>query len=127
MSSEFHWDSVYQSKQDADVSWTQPDPEPSLSLIRECLPTGRVIDVGGGTSPLISRLLDLGYSVAVLDISQAAIDRARTRLTTRANQIQWIVADVTANPALGKFDVWHDRAMFHFLTSLTIAAPTSIF
>ncbi|MEO5923802.1 MAG: class I SAM-dependent methyltransferase [Bryobacteraceae bacterium] len=116
MINESHWDSVYQSKQDTEVSWTQLDPALSLSLIQGCVDTGRVIDIGGGTSPLAGRLLDHGYSVAVMDISQAALDRARTNLGPRADQVQWIVANVTANPELGTVDVWHDRAVFHFLT-----------
>jgi 2-polyprenyl-3-methyl-5-hydroxy-6-metoxy-1,4-benzoquinol methylase len=110
-----HWNSVYQSRTDAELSWTQADPALSLALIREVCPSGRVIDVGGGTSPLAGRLLELGYSVAVLDISEAAIDSARKRLGDRAAQVAWVVADVTAMPALGEYDVWHDRAVFHFL------------
>ena len=73
--------------------------------------------MGGGTSLLAERLLVRGYAVTVLDISQAAIDRARQRLGTRAGEVGWIVADVTAGPDLGTFDVWHDRAVFHFLTA----------
>ncbi len=117
MSNASHWESVYESKQDLDVSWTLADPKLSLSFIRDCLPTGRVIDVGGGTSPLAGKLLNLGYSVTVVDISQAAIERARTDLGAQADRIQWIVADVTKNPEVGDFEVWHDRAVFHFLTS----------
>ena len=79
-------------------------------------PAGRVIDVGGGTSPLAARLLERGYSVTVLDLSPAAIDRARGRLGTKASDVNWIVADVTKSPSLGTFDMWHDRAVFHFLT-----------
>src|ERR1019366_6659454 len=117
-----HWEAVYESKSDAELSWTQPEPGTSLSLIGEVcpagrVPTGRVIDVGGGTSLLAERLLDRGYSVTVLDISKTAIDRARKRLGARAGQVGWIVADVTADPALGTFDLWHDRAVFHFLTA----------
>jgi SAM-dependent methyltransferase len=112
-----HWESVYASKGDADVSWTQPDPRLSLSLIREVCPQGRVIDVGGGTSVLAQRLLDAGgFAVAVLDISGAALARSRERLGERADAVRWIVADVTAPADLGQFDVWHDRAVFHFLT-----------
>jgi 2-polyprenyl-3-methyl-5-hydroxy-6-metoxy-1,4-benzoquinol methylase len=111
-----HWESVYQAKAEAQVSWTQPEPRLSLSLIREVCPRGRVIDVGGGTSVLAETLAEAGYSVAVLDISEAALDRARKRLGTRADRVDWIVADVTAAPDLGAFDVWHDRALFHFLT-----------
>ena len=117
MNSEAHWESVYQSKQDAEMSWTQPDSALSLALIGECCQAGQVIDVGGGTSPLAGRLAELGYSVAVLDISPAAIDRARARAGARADRIRWMVADVTAHPELGSFDVWHDRAVFHFLTT----------
>src|SRR5579863_8892365 len=117
MSTQEHWESVYASKGDQDLSWTQPEPRMSLSLISEVRRTGRVIDVGGGTSLLAERLLSRGYSVTVLDISQTAIDRARSRLGARASQIHWIVSDVTAYPDLGSFDVWHDRAVFHFLTA----------
>ena len=112
-----HWDAVYTSKSDAELSWTQAEPATSLALIAEACSADSVIDVGGGTSPLAERLLDRGYAVTVLDISQAAIDRARQRLGDRATQVDWMVADVTASPDLGTFDVWHDRAVFHFLTA----------
>jgi len=117
MRAQEYWESVYASKGDQDLSWTQPEPVMSLSLIGEVCPTGRVIDVGGGASLLAERLLDRGYSVTVLDISQTAIDRARNRLGAMANEIHWVAADVTNNPQLGSFDVWHDRAVFHFLTA----------
>jgi len=117
MNTEEHWESLYASKGDRDLSWTQPEPLMSLSLIGEVCPAGRVIDVGGGASILAERLSDRGYAVTVLDISQTAIDRASNRLGARASQIHWIVADVTDNLQLGSFDVWHDRAVFHFLTS----------
>ena len=110
-----HWDSVYESKDDSQWSWTQAAPSLSLALIGEICKTGQVIDVGGGMSPLPARLLDLGYSVTILDVSEVAITRARARLGTRSSQVRWIVADVTANPELGTYDVWHDRAVFHFL------------
>jgi len=112
-----HWESVYASKADAELSWTQADPATSLALIREVSPAGRVIDIGGGTSTLARRLLENGYSVAVLDISEAAIARAREQFGNLAGRVQWIAADVTANPNFGTFDVWHDRAVFHFLTA----------
>jgi len=112
-----HWETVYTSKSDAELSWTQQEPTTSLTLIEDVCPAGRVIDVGGGTSLLAERLLDRGYAVTVLDISQAAIDRARQRLGARITEVSWIVADVTAGPDLGTFDVWHDRAVFHFLTA----------
>jgi SAM-dependent methyltransferase len=110
-----HWESVYTSKGD-DVSWTQPEPRTSLLLIGEVCPRGRVIDVGGGASVLVDRLIDAGYAVAVLDISGAALARSRARLGTRADDVCWIVADVTSVPDVGHHDLWHDRAVFHFLT-----------
>jgi SAM-dependent methyltransferase len=111
-----HWERVYASKTDADLSWIQPDPVLSLALIAEVCPNGSVIDVGGGTSLLPGRLLDRGYSVTVLDISMTAVERGRERLGPAAGSIQWITADVTAIRDVGSFDVWHDRAVFHFLT-----------
>jgi SAM-dependent methyltransferase len=117
MSAREHWESAYASKRDRDLSWTQPEPRVSLSLIGEGCAAGGVIDVGGGAFFLARELLDRGYSVTVLDISQTAMDRARNRLRARASQIHRMVADVTANPDLGSFDVWHDRAVFHFLTA----------
>ena len=111
-----HWDSLYASKSEAELSWTQSEPVLSLSLIQEFSPAGgRVIDIGGGTSPLAGRLTERGYAVTVLDISEAALAHARQRLGPRAGQIRWIAADVTASPDLPEVDVWHDRAVFHFL------------
>ena len=107
-----YWDSVYASKQAEELSWTQADPALSLALIREVCPSGRVIDIGGGTSPLAARLLENGYTAAVVDISQAAIKIARDKYGDR---IEWLVADVTSMPALGEYTLWHDRAVFHFL------------
>ncbi len=95
----------------------QDEPVICLRLIGEVCSSGRVIDVGGGTSVLAERLSDRGYRVTVLDISEAAIERSRKRLGAKASQIQWIAADVTAEPGLEVFDVWHDRAVFHFLAA----------
>jgi SAM-dependent methyltransferase len=116
MATKDHWESVYQTKGDAEVSWTQTDPRLSLSLISEAQRGGSVIDVGGGASVLAGRLLNMGYSVAVLDISRASLDRSAAKLGARSDEVRWIVADVTGAPNLGVFDVWHDRAVFHFLT-----------
>jgi SAM-dependent methyltransferase len=121
-----HWETVYTSKNDAELSWTQAEPATSLALIAEACSIGRVIDVGGGTSLLAESLLDRGYAVTVLDISQAAIERARERLGARAGEVSWIVADVTAGPDLGTFDAWHDRAVFHFLTSASDRAAYAV-
>ncbi len=116
MNAKEHWESIYRSKPDEGLSWTQSEPLLSLELIAQACPTGRVLDIGGGCSLLPDRLLDRGYSVTVLDISDAALDRARVRLGERAQMVNWIVADITAAPGLGSCDVWHDRAVFHFLT-----------
>jgi SAM-dependent methyltransferase len=117
MNKKEHWDSIYLSKSDEDLSWTQLEPLMSLKLIGEARSSGRVIDVGGGNSVLAERLLDRGYTVTVLDISEAALERARKRLGAKASQIHWIAADISSEPNLETFDVWHDRAVFHFLTA----------
>lgn len=112
-----HWDSIYEAKLDSEVSWTESEPQLSLSLIHEVSPNRRIIDIGGGTSVLVDRLLDRGHSIAVLDVSRVAIARAQARLGERARSVRWIVSDVTSNPDLETADVWHDRAVFHFLTN----------
>src|SRR6266496_1180140 len=84
-----HWDAVYRSKSDDELSWTQRTPTTSLALISQvCPPGGAVIDVGGGTSPLATQLLDGGFGVTVLDISAAAMERARARLGERGGRVQ---------------------------------------
>ncbi len=115
-----HWDTVYQTKAPDAVSWYAPHLDTSLKLIQRA--TGdkqaAIIDVGGGESTLVDDLLAEGYAnISVLDISQKAIDVARNRLGEKANQVIWYCADVT-NALLPQhhFDVWHDRAVFHFLT-----------
>lgn len=114
-----HWENVYATKTDSEVSWIQADPRTSFSLINEAASQGTVIDVGGGTSVLAERLIDAGYSLTVLDISEAALARAREKLRDKASQIRWVAADITAIDNVGTFDVWHDRAVFHFLTDIT--------
>lgn len=114
-----HWENVYRTKRERDVSWFQETPEVSLELIRA---TGAgiaasIIDIGGGASRLADALLDQGYrSIAVLDLSQQALATSRARLGARAAHVDWIVADVTAWQQTRTFDIWHDRAAFHFLT-----------
>lgn len=112
-----HWDSIYLAKGDQELSWTQPEPIQSLKLIGETCRSGQVLDVGGDTSILAERLSDLGYDVTVLDISETALERSRMRLGAKASHIKWITADILSSPTLGNFDVWHDRAVFHFLTT----------
>lgn len=114
-----HWENVYQTKSSTEVSWYEPDPKQSLNLILEAAveKRGRVIDVGGGQSFLVDRLLDSGFKqVAVLDISSAAIEATKARLGERASKVEWMVADITQAESLGEFDIWHDRAVFHFIT-----------
>ena len=114
-----HWEHVYLTRGETGVSWYQGEPRRSLELIGSVSPAagGRIIDVGGGASVLVDRLLALPFGrIAVLDIAESALGRARTRLGERAGRVEWIAADVTAIEDLGTFDVWHDRAVFHFLT-----------
>ncbi len=114
-----HWEGVYSSKSESAVSWYQDEPRKSLEWIRGVLPAtgGRVIDVGGGASVLVDRLLDLALArLAVLDIADTALKKSQARLEERAESVEWIAADVTTVQDLGVFDVWHDRAVFHFLT-----------
>jgi 2-polyprenyl-3-methyl-5-hydroxy-6-metoxy-1,4-benzoquinol methylase len=113
-----HWQNVYLSKGEQEVSWTQPDPEPSLGLI-ETYALSRdasIVDIGGGTSHLVDALAERGYrALTVLDLSEAALKTAQQRLSAQAAQVQWIAADVTKWQPPHAFDLWHDRAAFHFL------------
>ena len=120
MDRKLHWEHVYTTKAEGEVSWYQHNPKVSIELVRGFCPThGRVIDVGGGASRLVDRLLSEGFQrPAVLDVSQTAIERAKLRLKDRAGGVGWIVGDVTEIGELGRFDLWHDRAVFHFLTDL---------
>lgn len=114
-----HWENIYQTKELKEVSWFQPTPETSLDFFKQfSVPiTAKVIDIGGGDSFLVDHLLDLGYQdISVLDISTAAIDRAKQRLGDKAKNVKWIVADAATFKPTEKYDFWHDRAAFHFLT-----------
>jgi 2-polyprenyl-3-methyl-5-hydroxy-6-metoxy-1,4-benzoquinol methylase len=114
-----HWENVYQTKSSSEVSWYEPEPKRSLDLIVDVAgdARGRVIDVGGGQSLLVDRLLDAGFGpVTVLDISQTAIEATKARMGERASEVEWIAADITERDSLGTFDIWHDRAVFHFVT-----------
>lgn len=116
---EKHWENIYQTKQINEVSWYQPKPETSLKLIAKfnLSKTAKIIDIGGGDSFLVDYLLDLGYqNITVLDISATAIEKAKKRLGKLADKINWIVSDINDFEPTEKFDLWHDRAAFHFLT-----------
>ena len=115
-----HWEKVYSTKELREVSWYQPNPKASLDFIAGFnLPKdASIIDIGGGDSFLTDRLLESGFTnITVLDISEAAINRARQRLGNRAGMIKWIVSDVTEFTPMDSYDFWHDRATFHFLTT----------
>jgi SAM-dependent methyltransferase len=121
MQSKDHWEKVYTTKATDTVSWFQPHADFSVGLIKA---TGvsrdaSIIDVGGGASTLVDDLLANGYSnLSVLDLSAAALAAARKRLGQRAARVQWIEADITkAKLPVNRFNVWHDRAVFHFLTT----------
>jgi len=114
-----HWEKVYSTKQPDEVSWTQEKPETCLNFIRSFnLPkSAAIIDIGGGDSKLADFLLEEGYTnISVLDISEHAIERAKKRLGPRADQVTWIVSDITEFNPVQSYDIWHDRATFHFLT-----------
>ena len=114
-----HWEKVYNTKKPAEVSWYQNYPALSMDLIAfaKIDKDQKVIDVGGGASVLVDAVLDKGFKdVTVLDISSKAIQHARERLGQRAQSVQWIEADITQFDPPQQYDVWHDRAVFHFLT-----------
>jgi 2-polyprenyl-3-methyl-5-hydroxy-6-metoxy-1,4-benzoquinol methylase len=122
MDAQKHWERIYGTKSPDQVSWYRPHLETSLSLIERVAPdrSRSIIDVGGGASTLVDDLSAHGYrNVAVLDISQAALEIARTRLGAASQWVRWLQADVTEPAAFSAkaYDVWHDRAVFHFLTT----------
>jgi len=113
-----HWQNVYQTRGEQEVSWSQPQPEPSLGLIERFAPgrNAAIVDIGGGASRLVDALLERGHeAVTVLDLSEAALGSARERLGARAASVRWVAADVTRWQPPDAFDIWHDRAAFHFL------------
>ncbi len=114
-----HWEHIYKNKQLAEVSWYQPVPQTSLDFVGQLgiRKTAKIIDIGGGDSFFVDELLDRGYTdITVLDISEAAIERAKERLGERADRVKWIVRDVVQFNPEEQYDLWHDRAAFHFLT-----------
>lgn len=114
-----HWEKIYRTKQLDEVSWYQSIPETSLDFFRDYdIPLdARIIDIGGGDSFFVDYLLSKGYqSITVLDISQTAIERAKYRLGDKAAMVEWIITDITDFKPTQQYDVWHDRAAFHFLT-----------
>ena len=118
-SNKAHWETIYTTKTPEQVSWTQEKPAISLELIEAVnLPkSAKIIDIGGGDSLLVDFLLEAGYSeITVLDISQAALDRAKKRLGSKAALVTWICSDILDFKPTEMYQLWHDRAAFHFLT-----------
>ncbi|MEO5805078.1 class I SAM-dependent methyltransferase [Devosia sp.] len=114
-----HWENVYNNKGDQEVSWFEDSPHLSLRLINQAGATSddAVVDVGGGASRLVDALVANGQAhITVLDLSAAALDRARSRLSG-ARQVDWVVSDITTWSPPRQFNIWHDRAAFHFLTT----------
>jgi len=115
-----HWEGVYAKKTPVEVSWYQLEPAVSLELIVSTGigHAGKVIDVGGGASVLVDKLLGQGFQdLTVLDVSSKALEYAKERLGSRAEAVKWMEADATEFESPEKYDLWHDRAVFHFLTS----------
>jgi 2-polyprenyl-3-methyl-5-hydroxy-6-metoxy-1,4-benzoquinol methylase len=117
-----HWEGVYTTKGEKEVSWYQDNPAPSLDLIAltGVSKQASIVDIGGGASRLVDQLLAQGFErLTVLDLSAAALDAAKTRLGEKAAKVRWEVADITTWESPGSYDLWHDRAAFHFLTEQT--------
>ena len=114
-----HWEGIYTNKSENELSWFQKNPVPSLELIGRVGATAdsAIIDIGGGASRLVDNLVERRFEdVTVLDLSEAALETTKARLGDDAGQVDWIVADVTVWEASKAYDIWHDRAAFHFLT-----------
>jgi len=115
-----HWEDVWARKKSNEVSWYQQEPKTSLEMILSTNPSkdAEIIDVGGGDSKLVDKLLELGFkNITVLDISAKALKRAQERLEQRVDRIKWIECDIREFDSDYKYDIWHDRALLHFLTS----------
>lgn len=114
-----HWEHIYETKSSSELSWTQASPTSSLEFVHSfSLPhNARIIDIGGGDSKFVDALLAEGYSdITVLDISAAALNRAKERLGERASAVNWVVSDIRDFQPDRPYDLWHDRAAFHFFT-----------
>lgn len=115
-----HWDAIYQADPGHTGSWFQSGPEVSLRMLNaaDVGPADSVVDVGGGESRLVDRLVERGFrDLSVLDVSAAALQTTRHRLGSTAPRVQWLVQDVLTWQPTRRYDVWHDRAVFHFLTT----------
>ena len=118
MSRKEHWENIYANKQMNEVSWFQQEPTTSLALIQKNTQSkdDAIIDIGGGDGFLVDNLLELGYTnITVLDISANAINKAKERLGINADKVKWIISDMIEFIPAEKYDIWHDRAVFHFM------------
>ncbi|MCU7614508.1 class I SAM-dependent methyltransferase [Chryseobacterium sp. GMJ5] len=114
-----HWETVYETKNPEQVSWTQEVPKISIEFIKtfNLDKSAKIIDIGGGDSKLVDFLIEQGFeNITVLDISRAALEKAQKRLGKKGEKINWVESDILDFKPVEKFDVWHDRAAFHFLT-----------
>jgi len=117
MDRQTHWQTVYTSKGESEVSWFQDSPHPSIDLIAltGAARDAAIVDIGGGASRLVDAMMDAGYTdLSILDLSEAALVAARARLGQRASKVRWIATDVTMWEPERTYDVWHDRAALHF-------------
>ncbi len=115
-----HWEIVYETKNQDEVSWTQEIPKTSLAFIHSfgLDKSAKIIDIGGGDSKLVDHLVDQGFeNITVLDISEKALEKAKIRLGEESKKVTWIVSDILDFEPTETYDVWHDRAAFHFLTT----------
>ena len=117
---QIHWEHIYAAKQSHEVSWAQEKPQTSLNLIHSLNldKKASIIDIGGGDSNLVDHLLDEGFeNITVLDISSKALEKVKHRLGKKSEKVKWIVSDVLDFEPETTYDLWHDRATFHFLTN----------
>ena len=114
-----HWENIWTTKKSNEVSWYQEEPKKSIEMILSTNPSkdANIIDVGGGDSNLVDKLLELDFkNVTVLDISAKALQRAKKRLGQRAGVVKWVECDIREFDSDDRYDIWHDRALLHFLT-----------
>ena len=124
MATKDHWENIYSTKNEKEVSWFQQYPKTSMDFAElfSLQKDSKIIDIGGGDSHFVDALLEAGYTnITVLDISAKAIERAKIRIGKKAELVKWIVSDVTEFKPEEKYDFWHDRAAFHFLTDESLA------
>lgn len=120
MSNASHWENIYKNKSPNEVSWTEEIPSTSIKFFKDFNidKNSPIIDIGGGESKFVDFLLEEGYNnISILDISENALIKVKQRLGIKANKIKWIVSDINTFKPDTKYKIWHDRALFHFLTS----------